>query len=124
MPSDVGDILTAIGAFFALVVLLGAALGVLRSKQWQAEREVLRGSIETLQQAREIDKDAAVEADRRHTAEVAELRGQISVMQSEFFATLTEKVTATVVDAIHPLLSEIQRPPTRRRTATPPKGSR
>lgn len=110
LPTTVSDWLQIIGALLGIVVLLGGALAVTRAKQWEGERKVLRESIETLQQAREIDKREAQEQDIRHAREIADLRAQLGVLHSNFLAGLAESIVTAVIDTLHPLLPETQKP--------------
>lgn len=115
LPASLGDWVSVVGTLILIVAALGAALAVLRSKQWESERRVLKESIETLQQAREIDRDALAEQQTRHDREMADLRAQLSVLHSDFLAGLAESIVTAVVDTLHPLLDSA---PARR---TPPR---
>lgn len=104
LPTSLGDWAQVVLALLGVVILLGGAIGVLRSKQWASERVVLRESIETLQQARVIDREEAAAQQERHVQEIADLRAQLSVLHSEFLAGLAESIVTAVVDTLHPLL--------------------
>lgn len=119
LPSSLGDWAQVVLTLFGIVMLLGGALAVLRSKQWESERAVLKGSIETLQQAREIDREESQAQQARHDREMADLRAQLQVLHSDFLAGLAESIVTAVVDTLHPLLPST--PP--RRRAAPKKGT-
>lgn len=116
LPASLGDWAQVVLALLGIVVLLGAALGVLRSKQWQSEREVLKGGIDTLKERLEIESEASKEQQKRHAQEIADLRAQLQVLHSEFLAGLAESIVTAVIDTLHPLL-----PTTMPRRRTPPK---
>lgn len=113
LPTSIGDWLSAVAVLFVLVAALGAATGILRSKQYQAVVETQQAAIDSLKQLRDIDHDAAVEQEKRHHKELADLRAQVSVLHSDFLANLAESIVTAVIDTLHPLLPE-ERPPARR----------
>jgi hypothetical protein len=81
-----------IGVLVGLAAALGIAWPVLRSKQTSATIELLRSELTVEKDARLAQEqrctDQMKEQDRRHSVEIAELRGQVSAMTPEFARTL------------------------------------
>lgn len=86
---DIGTLL-AIGAF---LLALAALAPFLRGKARQATVELLRSELQ-------IEREARVEQERRCTAEIAELRGQLKVVTESFAEVIAERVAAQVVDLL------------------------
>lgn len=83
----------AVFAAIALVFLLAGLLPFVRGKSRQASLDLLRSELA-------IERDARQEQDKRCTAEIAELRGQLKTLTHDFAAIIARQVATEVVDVM------------------------
>lgn len=99
-----------VGAILGVVLLLGAAWPVFRSKNTSATIELLRSELEVEKEAREAQglrcQEELAEQDKRHAVAIAELRGKVEAMTPVFASQIAaavdiEKIAQRVVASLN-----------------------
>lgn len=82
-----GDLLGVGAVALGIVLIIAAAVPVFRAKSTQATIELLRTELDAEKLAREGQE-------RRHAAEIAELRGRLSTLTPAFAKVIAQDVIA------------------------------
>lgn len=69
----------------ALVIVIAGLSPLVRAKNTQATMELLRAELE-------VEREARQEQERRYTAEIAELRGQVKFLTNDFAKIIAAEV--------------------------------
>jgi hypothetical protein len=100
-------ILTLIGAAVALAGVLGVAYAVLRSRQIETEMQLLRTGIDDRDEALAFERTERQNAEQRSRVEIAELRGQVTALQSEIVGRVVTDVAAETSRAVTRAVTEM-----------------